>query len=193
MNFPLNSKPFLIDSATYQSLLLVGIFLLSFFFYLSFLLQKLNPSFFKKFDLGLLLMAEPSPEIETLDEDEPSPTAPVRSLSLSSPIRQIQNPDESPPSSSDDDEDDECIDSQILRIGSPGYSFYGDLYNNRPPRRYTPWSFDYNSDDGDLTKPINIFRWSSFPPKINKPTGVVCSLFFLSKIIFCRFQTVLFK
>lgn len=176
MNFPLNSKPFLIDSPTYQSLLLVGIFLLSFFFYLSFLLQKLNPSFFKKFDLGWLLMAEPSPEIETLDEDEPSPTAPVRSLSLSSPIRQIQNPDESPPSS-----DDECIDSQILRITSPGYSFYGDLYNNRTPRRYMRWNLDYSSDDDDLTKPIDIFRWSSSLPKINKPTGVVCSLFFFIK------------
>lgn len=177
MNFPLNSKPFLIDSPTYQLLLLVGIFLLSFFFYLSFLLQKLNPSFFKKFDLGWLLMAEPSPEIETLDEDESSP---IRALSLSSPIRQIQNPDESP-SSSDEDEDDECIDSQILRITSLGYPFYGDLYNNRPPRRYMRWNFDYSSDDDDLTKPINIFRWSSFPPKINKPTGVVCSLFFNQK------------
>ncbi|XP_056862945.1 ubiquitin carboxyl-terminal hydrolase 21-like isoform X2 [Raphanus sativus] len=191
MNFPLNSKPFLIDSPTYQSLLLVGIFLLSFFFYLSFLLQKLNPSFFKKFDLGWLLMAEPSPEIETLDEDEPSPTAPVRSLSLSSPIRQIQNPDESPPSS-----DDECIDSQILRITSPGYSFYGDLYNNRTPRRYMRWNLDYSSDDDDLTKPIDIFRWSSSLPKINKPTGVGAGLSnsgntcFIASVLQCLTHTV---
>ncbi|KAF8118546.1 hypothetical protein N665_0004s0029 [Sinapis alba] len=90
-------------------------------------------------------MAEPSPETEnlvkTLDEDDSSSTAPIRalvthSLSLSSPIRQIQNPDESPSSPSGD-----------------VYSVYGDLYN-RPPRRYMR-NFDYSSDD-HLTKPIHI-------------------------------------
>lgn len=163
MNFPpLNSKPFLVDSATsyHQFLLLLGILLLT-FLYRSFLLPKLNPSFFRKFDLRLLLMGEPSPES--------SPTAPIRALvALSSPIRQIQNPDESA----------ECNDSEILPRGAGYSSVYGDLLCNRRPSR---WNFDFSSDDDDddddLT--VDIFSWSS--PENKPPTGVVCCSLFWSK------------
>lgn len=171
MNFPLNSKPFLIDS---PCLLLAAIFLLSFLY-----LTKLRTFFLRIFDLGFLLMAEPSPIIETLDEspsDDECQTMPDSSSneigSRNRPPRRCMRYFDY---SSDDDDD---LSNGIFRNRS---AVYGDLYNRRP-RRYMQ-SFDYSSDDDvemELPKPIDIFSCSS--PE-NKPTGVVCSLF-INKIIF---------
>ncbi|CAH8364933.1 unnamed protein product [Eruca vesicaria subsp. sativa] len=154
---------------------------------------KLNPnfsSFFRKFDLGVLLMASsdppPSPKIEnpnkTLDEDEPSPTAPIRalvahSLALSSPIRQIQNPDETlvTPSSADN----EYRDSQIMPSAEPG--------------RYMP-NFEYLSDDDDTKmETAEPFSWSFLK---NEPTGVGAGLYnsgntcFIASVLQCFTHSV---
>ncbi|CAF2091124.1 unnamed protein product [Brassica napus] len=188
MNFPLNSKPFLIDS---PCLLLAAIFLLSFLY-----LTKPRTFFLRIFDLGFLLMAEPSPIIETLDEDESPP--------------QIQTLDESPSDDSSNEigsrnrrprrnmryfdyssDDDDDLSNGIFRNRS---AVYGDLYNRRP-RRYMQ-SFDYSSDDDvemELPKPIDIFSCSS--PE-NKPTGVGAGLnnsgntCFIASVLQCLTHTV---
>ncbi|KAL0761044.1 hypothetical protein Bca101_077194 [Brassica carinata] len=167
MIFPPNSKPFLVDSASL--LLLGGIFLLSFLYF-----TKLRSFFLRKFDLGLLLMAESSPIIETLDEDESSPTAPIRalvsqSLTLSSPIPQIQ--DQSPPQIQTLDESPsssaeiECGDLQMMPTAqiSPDSSSRIGSCNRRPPKRHMRY-FDYSSDDDD-DDDLNdkIFRFRSAP------------------------------
>lgn len=131
---------------------------------------------------------------QTLDES--SPTAPIRdlvthSLSLSSPIRQIQpsspaNADES--SSSPSDKTLTTPPAQISPVSNNNFlqiTSTSDSYLYRPPRRYIENS-DGQSDDDDLnkiepTKPLQLSWWY---PRI-EPTGVVCFSFsLLSDFVF---------
>ncbi|KAG7536159.1 Ubiquitin specific protease domain [Arabidopsis suecica] len=142
---------------------------------------------------------------QTLDES--SPTAPIRdlvthSLSLSSPIRQIQpsspaNPDGSSSSPSDKTliappaQISPVSNNNLLQITSTS-----DSYLYRPPRRYIENS-DGQSDDDDLnkiepTKPLQLSWWY---PRI-EPTGVGAGLYnsgntcFIASVLQCFTHTV---
>ncbi|KAL0792979.1 hypothetical protein Bca101_064356 [Brassica carinata] len=144
----------------------------------------------------------PSPKIENpvkTQDDESSPTAPIRalvahSLALSSPIRQIQNPDESPPSPSGKtlvtppSADNEPLASQISPDDNNNNN---NNSNSRPKGSYFP-SFDYLSEDDDDHK-AEPFSWSYLK---NEPTGVGAGLYnsgntcFIASVLQCFTHTV---